>query len=840
MPVNAGPSSGRTPLPFTMKRLAPPPLLLLIVVLLSIAGAAPASAEARWSREQANEWSRKTGWLVGSNYAPRTAINQLEMWQAETFDPRTIDQELGWAEGLGFNSVRVFLHDLLWQQDRDGFLRRMDQFLRIADRHGIGVMFVLFDSVWDPHPHLGRQQEPTPHLHNSGWAQSPGAEVLRDPAKFERLKGYVQGVVRRFGRDRRVQAWDLWNEPDNPNTNSYRAWEPPDKGPLITPLLKKVFEWAREANPVQPLTSGVWVGDFAAEKLRAWEVLQLEESDVISYHNYGPVPDQEKRVANLKRFGRPLLCTEYMARPFGSTFGAVLPYLKKEGIGAYNWGFVAGKSQTIYPWETWQKRYTAEPALWFHDIFRADGKPYIPEEVAQIRAVTGKQAKPEATAPAKRPNVIVVLVDDLGYGDFGCYGGNVKTPNVDRLAAEGIRFTQYYVNSPICSPSRTALLTGQYPARWRITSFIDNRAQNQKRGMAQFLDPKAPSLARPLAAAGYATGHFGKWHMGGGRDVGEVPLISDYGFQASLTQFEGLGDRVLPIFDAHDGSEPQKAALGVASEKLGRGQVTWKDRCQVTRAFVDGAVAFIRQAQAQRKPFYVNLWPDDVHSPFYPPAARRGDGSKRALYEGVLAEMDAQLGPLFDAVRGDPQLRQNTLILVASDNGPEPGAGSAGPFRGAKGSLYEGGVREPLIAWGPGLIPTTRQGSTDATTVLAAVDLSPSLLHLAGVEPPAGVAFDGLDRSAALLGAPASSRERPLLWKRPPDRPGPPNAPLPDLAIRDGDWKLLLREDGSQPQLYRLPGDAAEARNLAAEQAEVVERLRKTVLDWNAELPKAP
>ncbi len=436
-----------------------------------------------------------------------------------------------------------------------------------------------------------------------------------------------------------------------------------------------------------------------------------------------------------------------------------------------------------------------------------------------------------------KPNIIVVLVDDLGYADFSCYGNKLtKTVNIDRLAEEGLRFTQYYVNSPICSPSRTAMVTGQYPARWRITSYIDRRELNESRGMAQFLDPKAPILARTLREAGYTTGHFGKWHLGGGRDVGEAPLPSEYGFDASLTQFEGLGDRVLPLMDNHDGTPAPKMPLGLASEKLGRGNVTWVDRCQVTRAFVDRTLEFVKKAEADKKPFYVNVWPDDVHSPFFPPQNRRGDGSKKALYEGVLTTMDEQLGPLFDYVRGHPKLRDNTLILVTSDNGPEPGAGSAGTFRGAKATLYEGGVRAPLIVWGPGLIPPAHMGTTDSSTVLSTVDLTPSLLKLTGVASSA--MSDGVDRSGALLGKPAGAGGKPLFWSRPPDRPGPARNPLPDLAVRDGEWKLLIQADVSRPQLYHLGRDSSESQNVAAEHPEEVERLRKALMEWRASLPR--
>ena len=250
-------------------------------------------------------------------------------------------------------------------------------------------------------------------------------------------------------------------------------------------------------------------------------------------------------------------------------------------------------------------------------------------------------------AHAARPNVLFVLIDDMGYGDLSCYGEKrVHTAQIDRMAAEGIRFTQFYVNAPICSPSRTALLTGQYPARWKITSYLASRAENRQRGMAQWLDPAAPTIARQLQASGYATGHFGKWHMGGQRDVGDAPLITEYGFDKTLTTFEGLGDRVLPMLDAFDGKPAKKYALG--SDKLGRGKITWMDRSIVTTAFADAALAFIKEAEANDKPFYVDVWPDDVHSPFFPPKSLRGDGSKKSLYLGVVQATDDQLTPLFD------------------------------------------------------------------------------------------------------------------------------------------------------------------------------------------------
>ncbi len=435
------------------------------------------------------------------------------------------------------------------------------------------------------------------------------------------------------------------------------------------------------------------------------------------------------------------------------------------------------------------------------------------------------------------PNIVLVFVDDMGWSDFSCFGNDeAETSNIDRLAEEGVRFEQFYVNSPICSPSRTAISTGQYPQRWRITSYLNNRADNDRRGVAQWLDPAAPMLARSLQAAGYATGHFGKWHMGGQRDVGDAPLITEYGFDASLTNFEGLGPRVLPLCDAYNGLPPRKHALG--SDKLGRGPITWEDRSLVTAAFADRALAFIKEAQEQDKPFYVNIWPDDVHSPFFPPEALRGDAQKRTLYLGALRTMDEQLAPVFGHIRESPKLRDNTLVLVCSDNGPEPGAGKSRPFRGTKAMLYEGGVRSPLVAWGPGLIDASHAGEVNNTSVFSAIDLSPSLLQLAGVTPPADPPLDGEPLAAVLLGESDGSRSAPLFFRRPPDRDvfeGVKN--LPDLAVRDGDWKLLCEYDGSKAELYNLATDRRETTDLADAEPEVVRRLTGLVLAWHESMP---
>jgi hypothetical protein len=351
----------------------------------------------RWSERTARNWYARQPWLVGSNYIPATAVNQLEMWQADTFDPERIDTELGWARSLGMNTVRVFLHDLLWQQDAAGFIERIDIFLRIADRHKIRPMLVLFDSCWDPFPQLGKQQAPNPGVHNSGWVQSPGASALTDPAQYPRLAAYVKGVVGAFANDKRILAWDIWNEPDNLNTLSYGPLEPANKIDLVLGLLPKAFKWARAARPTQPLTSGVWNGRWStSEALTAMEKIQLQLSDVLSFHSYDQPDEFKKRVEWLQRYGRPILCTEYMARGNRSTFQEMLPILKYK-VGAYNWGLVAGKTQTHLPWDSWEKPYTdREPTSWFHEILCIDGRPYRPEEVDFIKEMTKPRQKRKA------------------------------------------------------------------------------------------------------------------------------------------------------------------------------------------------------------------------------------------------------------------------------------------------------------------------------------------------------------------------------------------------------------------------------------------------------------
>jgi hypothetical protein len=350
----------------------------------------------RWTPERAWTWYNSQPWFVGANFVPSTAINQLEMWQADTFGPATINRELGYAQSIGMNTMRVFLHDLAWREDPEGCYSRIDKYLEIADRHGIKTMFVIFDGVWNPYPKLGKQPDPVPGLHNSGWVQSPGREYLEAPAKQDELKPYVVGLLTRYKNDPRVLAWDLFNEPDNPNRQAYgqdgdkTELSEAEKAKFATQLLRKEFVWAQKVRPSQPLTVGVWLGDYLKHPTEI-QTLCFEKSDVISFHCYDGPLETEARLKGLTKFGRPVLCTEYMARGNDSTFQGILPVLKKYNAAAYNWGLVNGKSQTIYPWDSWVKHYTNEPIVWFHDVFRVDGTPFSPEEVQLIHDLSGRR-----------------------------------------------------------------------------------------------------------------------------------------------------------------------------------------------------------------------------------------------------------------------------------------------------------------------------------------------------------------------------------------------------------------------------------------------------------------
>ncbi|RYC66905.1 cellulase family glycosylhydrolase [Spirosoma sordidisoli] len=376
-------------------------LLLLFISVLTYGQ--ETSAPGRWSAAKANAWYAKEPFLVGANYVPANAINELEMFQAETFDPATIDKELAMAEGVGMNTMRVFLHDLLWQQDAEGFKKRLDQFLGICAKHRIRPMLVLFDSCWDPYPKLGKQRDPVPGIHNSGWVQSPGADALTDVSQHPRLEAYVKGIVGAFKNDKRILAWDTWNEPDNANDNNYGRnekkieLENSRKIGIITRLLPQVFQWCRAAGATQPLTSGPWIlwdgHDWSnPAKWTPMEKVQFENSDIITFHQYSTADALTKLLPVLQKMGRPVICTEYMARGVDSKFQTHLPIAKQAKVGMINWGFVAGKTQTFLPWDSWQKPYVngREPSVWFHEVYKQDGTPYDPAETAAIRQATKK------------------------------------------------------------------------------------------------------------------------------------------------------------------------------------------------------------------------------------------------------------------------------------------------------------------------------------------------------------------------------------------------------------------------------------------------------------------
>jgi hypothetical protein len=374
-----------------MARLMQIALALIVQCALWTSAAAAAEVPQRWTPAQARSWYDKQPWLVGSNYNPASAINQLEMWQADTFDAAGIDRELGWAEKIGMNTMRVYLHNLLWEGDAPGFKRRLNEFLDIAARHGIRPIFVLFDSCWDPEPKSGPQHPPIPGVHNSGWVQAPGRSRLEDAAQYPKLRGYVEDIVGTFGHDKRVLAWDVWNEPDNEGGGNYPRHVGKQK--YVEVLLPQAFNWARSRSAEQPLTSGLWIGDdWTYGKLNAIQKIQVDRSDVISFHDYSWPESFERRVKQLQEYGRPLMATEYMARGNGSTFDGTLPLGKKYGVAMINWGLVDGKTQTRLPWDSWKKPYTMEePTIWFHEVFRADGTPYRQAEVDLIRRLTSNR-----------------------------------------------------------------------------------------------------------------------------------------------------------------------------------------------------------------------------------------------------------------------------------------------------------------------------------------------------------------------------------------------------------------------------------------------------------------
>jgi arylsulfatase A-like enzyme len=448
--------------------------------------------------------------------------------------------------------------------------------------------------------------------------------------------------------------------------------------------------------------------------------------------------------------------------------------------------------------------------------------------------------KKNISQTGSKPNIILIFIDDLGYSDFSCYGNkDVHTKNIDRLATEGIKFTQFYVNSPICSPSRIAITTGQYPQRFKINSYLASREKNNKREMADFLDPEAPTIAKFLKGNGYATAHFGKWHMGGGRDVDNAPFPSAYGFDESLVSFEGLGNRILP-----------PGGLSKQSENLGQGNIQWVEKHEMTGIYVDHAIQFIQKNSD--KPFYLNLWPNDVHDAHIPKPHLLEKYNKfsynpyQQKFYAVLDNLDVEIGRLLDFLNAS-NLEKKTLIILTSDNGPtdwpkyykedfEP-PGSCGSFFGRKWSLYEGGIRMPFIARWKGKIP---ENSKNKQTVMAAFDLFPTICRLSGTPFPKHIQFDGEDLSEALLGQ-EIIRKKDIFWEygRTPLhlRPGNPEFISPNLAIRSGDWKLLINDNGSEAKLFNLQEDISESNNLTERYPERAKKLSKKVLKWRRSLP---
>jgi arylsulfatase A-like enzyme len=438
------------------------------------------SRPGRWSADRANRWYDTIPWPIGANYIPSSAINQIEMWQDETFDPKTIDRELGWAAEIGFNTMRVFLHDAVWRADPEGFFDRVDQYLTIADRHGIRTMFVIFDGVWHPYPKTGPQPNPTPGLHNSGWVQSPGRDILDDSSKQDELKPYVQALLKRYANDDRVLVWDLFNEPDNPNLSAYGAngqkieLTPEVKEQRATELIEKCFVWAREINPSQPLTVGVWRGDYLRNPT-TYQRVSIEHSDVISFHTYDPPNAATPLVEGLSKLGRPMFCTEYMARGNHSTFEGILPILHQHRVAAYNWGFVDGRSQTIYPWDSWQKAYASEPKPWFHDIFRTDGQAYDPKETRLIQTLAiqppTKQSRPLAIPGPLSPDELKAGLKSHDRALF-VHDSWIRDPYITR-GVEGV----YYLTGTTMNPGEPRAPTDPYNTGLGPRSLVGSVAQ---------------------------------------------------------------------------------------------------------------------------------------------------------------------------------------------------------------------------------------------------------------------------------------------------------------------------------------------------------------------------
>lgn len=433
-----------------------------------------------------------------------------------------------------------------------------------------------------------------------------------------------------------------------------------------------------------------------------------------------------------------------------------------------------------------------------------------------------------AVQAQEKPNIIFILTDDMGYSDISCFGGQiVPTPNIDRIAADGTMFTQYYSAAPICSPSRTSLLTGMFPAEWNFTTFLNDRRSNGLAEQANYLNVNAPSIAKIMKTAGYVTGHFGKWHMGGGRDIKNAPNFDKYGFDEHVSTYES----------------PDPDSLITATDWI------WSDKDSIkrwnrTQYFVDKTLDFLRRHKGQ--PCFVNLWPDDMHTPWVPEVDRAYEGKfpmnpqQEKAFKLVLKEYDKQIGRLLDGLR-ELGIDKNTIVVFTSDNGPLPsfrGSRAAG-LRGTKLSLYEGGIRMPFIIKWPGHVP---KGTTDTVSVLNSTDILPTLAAITGATLPSNYKGDGENRASVLLGKP-SARHKDMYWEYgrnsyafnyPKGRDHSPN-----LAIRSGKWKLLMNFHGklTDAELYDMDKDKYETTNVAAQHKELVRELAAKLNTWRTYLP---
>ena len=448
-------------------------------------------------------------------------------------------------------------------------------------------------------------------------------------------------------------------------------------------------------------------------------------------------------------------------------------------------------------------------------------------EVSAMQPLRAARVFPAAAGCAQandrqeKPNVILIYIDDMGYSDISAFGGNyTPTPNIDRIGQEGIQFNQ----CPISSPSRVGVTTGMYPTKWGITTFLNDRRANYNNKSNDYLRPEAPTLARSMKAAGYATGHFGKWHMGGGRDVKDMPQIPEYGFDEYSSTWES----------------PDPDPLLTASNWIWSDQDSIK-RWERTEYFVDKTLDFLKRHKGQ--PCYVDLWPDDMHTPYVPSqeayekSGKGGFWEKEVNFTPVLAELDRQIGRLLDGLE-ELGIADNTIIIFTSDNGPDPSYknGRTAGLRGQKGTLYEGGIRLPFMVRWPAKI---KAGQVNNETVLCSIDLFPTICALAGVEPQTGeYELDGLDFSKTFLGKQDTKRKSPMFWEFGQHfvgKPLPGNAyqtRSPNICMRDGDWKLLVNYDGTMTELYNLADDKYETTNVAEKYPEITGKMKEQAIEW--------